>query len=834
MGPPLRPPRPGQNPGKKKEKRKIPIIKRISSEGWTRDQFIKYWEDFTKYDAEMQDWGSYSEFRDYNKYGDGFHMLPYLEHEYARRIYNDNSQPTGNLWQDFLQDLGEDESNFLIEELNHYGIDATEHQNVKLRKPKPLPKPGTFIGTSKKARTDKGLEKKHAKLPPLPGKPKPFDFKDDFDDQDGAGPSEIREPESQIEPSPDIFSGSELSDSPVPSPRRDFPEQQGPVKKTKTDEQPPVLPSPEQGSHSSISGGPPDIGAMPRNSQQSMDVDPPAGSSGSGDSGIAGTPARAGGMGQGSGSGGHQGAHDDLANGLITPHGKYSITGQKWSNDITIKVKTFPYVSQLMNINSIGDANQQFVKDLKAYLQGMSIPTSRQAGAEFNLNSLYTTHLANFPTNSMGIFISRVMYQNLLDYAWIDKVKISVSPWSKRTPFNTNSTATGTANSQMDTYASYYIGKGITQPTLECRYAVDTQKPCIPVSLQMRLFPDDDKFWDTFMWGWVDTTNADRVKDLPVCMGIPRHLPLYEVLWVQGEGPNSDRETTTALAMNEFIPWYQYVTEFDFDQYKGQVVCEYEHTYKNALIKYITTDLTRLRSEMEWGETGDHVVNIQGCNNNEFRSIATPNTAQGVGMATCAQVNSSINLSNSLCGRNLGQYDAVKHLPLEKCSMIANINELFDSKDAPPKLLFGVRPIQSNVSNIDAVEWAALDIEWKLDIHVEGHTYKKIPGINYAHPHNLIKLSFKTSILSVNSFGYYGAVYMNGQLRKLKQLGTQANIVVQQITDSTNEYFRNEQADYTVNATNAIPATYAQNFADIEEPENMLATKKRKVVTFDE
>jgi len=754
-------------------RKKNKYLPKGSSRGWGIPQIVDYLHRFNVHQINMDEFNSLARHLQFDEDRPRFDQLNDEEHKavlnkFQRYVeqYKKSSMTAGKqAWQRVLNDFPDYEIGEILDNLKDYNISVDELDAADFKSPT--------------KRSKASIPKKQAKLPAPGPKPVAVDFSkaapfEDFiagigtQDRNEAGranPEPVDQPDPPESDPEDIF-----ADSPRSHGGSDF-AQSGTADSAMPSQQE------EAANGSLVSNTPQD---------EAMEIQ---------DSGLGGMYA----AGQGSSSGGDKQSSVSYAASLShknkTPTD--NIGAVKFRHAGSEKNRTFPYICKQFGVEDIGDEAEEI--PIKNYIKGKMPPKAKDKPTDADQwvgLPLYTTHLASYPVNALGKFLSRVEWEELCEYAYIDTLKITVKPWSKRTPFNTGDTATGTANSQMDCFGSVYIGQPPTNPSFEFRYEHNGAEPCVPTKLRVKAFPRANKTWYDFTFGQAIWNNAAEFQDLPTCMGIPRQLPLYLVLWVNGlmwQSGDLGRNAPT----NEYLKWYNYVREFDFDAFKGKIIANYHHEFKMGLIKYKAPKLGTLHTTQHFGDTNGYVSVAQGSDWSAYEIDAVPpataSKAISVGRTLSRPFNHNMLKGSYYMGKNLMDYEQVTDLPIEKCAYLAKWpNGQFDSNDAPPGLYFGVKPIQSNVSNSDTLKWAAIDVEWMVEWEITGHSYKHIPGMTWEQPHNLLKYSIESTLILSSNWKTCGNMRFMGGHPKL-YLPAEQSVQTELLSDRAHAFMADER-----------------------------------------
>lgn len=198
-----------------------------------------------------------------------------------------------------------------------------------------------------------------------------------------------------------------------------------------------------------------------------------------------------------------------------------------------------------IEINTINYANK--------FIPTNSMPEQHRIGATYAL----LTSLAVINPNNLQYFMNEEEWNELPSTTWAKRCRITCTPLSYRTSFETASTAVGVANSQMPVNIEYAVG--INKDVVHGMAPLVTNG-MVPTNTQALTELEDNQLWNPFI-------NGIRTNQSPALRSYA-YFP-----------SNSNVICSVDLS--------KYVTKENLITAKGHPVIEYEYNYKVSPLKTI-------------------------------------------------------------------------------------------------------------------------------------------------------------------------------------------------------------------------------------------------------
>lgn len=303
-------------------------------------------------------------------------------------------------------------------------------------------------------------------------------------------------------------------------------------------------------------------------------------------------------------------------------------------------------------VNTINYAN--------AFVPTTSLPESHRIGNSYVL----LTPMAAINPNNLEYYCHLTEWEQLPESTWAKRCKISCTPLSYRTSFETGSTNVGSANSQMPVNIQYAVG---LNKYLVHGMAPLISKDMIPSNTQAFTSTEDKNLWNKF-------NNGIRTLQSPALVSYA-YFP-------------SSSNTVFSQDLSK------YVTKENLITAKGHKVIDYEYNFKVAPLKLI-------KNPFGLYNTPHNKFPLAQQTDPMFMSGGTTNPDPSGYLAT----NSDVKFT---------YYNGI-----EKAQFMTMEAENTHTSDAVPFIYIGGQAVLSSMPGSATATFSNVYVQWKVDVELD-------------------------------------------------------------------------------------------------------------------
>lgn len=305
-------------------------------------------------------------------------------------------------------------------------------------------------------------------------------------------------------------------------------------------------------------------------------------------------------------------------------------------------------------VNTINYAN--------AFVSTTTLPETHRMGNSYAL----LTPLGVINPNNIQLYSNMEEWEQLPQSTWAKRCKISVTPLSYRTSFETASTNVGAANSQMPVNIQYAVGLN--------KYMVHGCAPfvtsnMVPSNTQALTSAQDNELWNKF-------TNGIRTLQSPAIMSYA-YFP-------SGSGTLFSQDLS------------KYVTKENLITAKGHKVIDYEYNFKVAPLKQIKSPYGLYNSTYNKFPLAQQTDPL-------FMSSGTSAPNPPGYLATTGQPEVAFTYFNGI----------------EKAQYMTMESENTHTSDAVPFIYIGGQAVLSSMPGATTATFSNVYIQWKIDVELD-------------------------------------------------------------------------------------------------------------------
>lgn len=303
-------------------------------------------------------------------------------------------------------------------------------------------------------------------------------------------------------------------------------------------------------------------------------------------------------------------------------------------------------------VNTINYAN--------ANIRTTVLPASHRMGNTFNL----ITPLAVINPNNLQLYCNQEEWDELPKTTWAKRCRISCTPLSYRTSFETASTNVGAANSQMPVNIEYAVG---LNKYLVHGVAPITATNMVPTNTVAYSGADDSGLWGKFL-------NGIRTLQSPA-MASYSYFP-----------NNNEKLFATDLS--------KYVVKENLITAKGHKVIDYEYNFKVAPMKNIKSPY--------------------GLYNGTYNRFPLAQQTQPLLMSSITE-----NPNNEGYLSTNSETIFTYNNGLEKAQFMTMEVENNHTSDVVPFIYFGGQAVLSSMPGADSPTFSNVYVQWKIDVSLD-------------------------------------------------------------------------------------------------------------------
>lgn len=302
-------------------------------------------------------------------------------------------------------------------------------------------------------------------------------------------------------------------------------------------------------------------------------------------------------------------------------------------------------------VNTINFAN--------AFVRTATLPVNHRIGNTYAL----LTPLAAINPNNLQLYMNDAEWAELPDSTWAKSCKITVTPLSYRTSFETASTNVGAANSQMPVNIAYAVGLN--------KYLVHGVAPLVtnkmvPSSTQSLTSLQDNTLWDKFV-------NGIRTLQSPALQSYAFFPSSFDNVFGQDLS--------------------KYVTKENLITAKGHKVIDYEYNFKVAPLKQIRSPF--------------------GMYNGPYNKFPL---AQQTNPMFMASGTSAIDPPGYLANNSNVTFKYFNGI--EKAQYMTMEAENTHTSDAVPFIYIGGQAVLSSMPGAETPTFSDVYVQWKIDVEL--------------------------------------------------------------------------------------------------------------------
>lgn len=295
------------------------------------------------------------------------------------------------------------------------------------------------------------------------------------------------------------------------------------------------------------------------------------------------------------------------------------------------------------------------------------------------------TPLACLDPNMLPFYMSELEFDELPSFSIAKACKIKVTPLGYRLPFQTNEASAGYANSQTLVQIAHSVGLNTMYNMANTNYTINTADPTL-VTTALAAQPD----YVALLYG--DQTYVGGRAGRPV------HLNQYTGIIYQSSDRANAPSSTPNLLDNIHIQ--------NVNDCKGTPIINYQHEFKNGLLKMARDDTGLLNSQRQALNPTVATRNVylaEGVNHISHTSYFKNTTTTATEGSVSDDSNRFANPSN------------VYQLNIEKSQWMQNQIAQHQSPDWAPMLHFGCMPVPSNFALSPTETYAAAVVQWQVE-----------------------------------------------------------------------------------------------------------------------
>lgn len=345
---------------------------------------------------------------------------------------------------------------------------------------------------------------------------------------------------------------------------------------------------------------------------------------------------------------------------------------------------------------------------------------------------LLSTPLACLPANMLCLYMSKAQFLMLPPFALAKKASIKVTPIGYRCAFSAGSSTSSFANSAHSIFGVKGIGlnKKIygTHKQIAERNATN---PMIPTSLSDCTFNSmETRIWATKTDASGNSTVLD-INDVPVISGVQRTMPYYYMMY---------------LPKNNF--GYQILTketeEFDYIGSLYKPIIEYEHNFKNGILKCPGSLFPVYKEDAVGKQYGGYNLRNKS-RGNKFKA-----TVNSKGQISQLDTERTTRFSRS------AGFTYIQDIEKPFLSNAATNEQI----EIPPFVYFGVQPIQANTP-LTSTDYTNCQGIFKIETQLEVELNLDADFVNTIDRYAYKELSMgvikdcESTLNNINTFGLY-------------------------------------------------------------------------------
>lgn len=295
------------------------------------------------------------------------------------------------------------------------------------------------------------------------------------------------------------------------------------------------------------------------------------------------------------------------------------------------------------------------------------------------------TPLACLDPNMLPFYVSEQEYEELPSFSVAKACKIKVTPLGYRLPFQTNEASAGYANSQTLVQIAHSVGLNTMYNLTNTNYTINAADPTL-VTTALAAQPD----YVALLYG--DQTYVGGRAGRPV------HLNQYTGIIYQSSDRANAPSSTPNLLDNIQIQ--------NVNDCKGTPIINYQHEFKNGLLKMARDDIGILNSQRQA----------------LFPTVATRNayTAEGVNHVsnTSFSANTTVAATDGNVKDDANRFtnpSNIYQFNIEKSQWMQNQIAQHQTPDWAPMVHFGCMPVPSNFALSPAETYAAAVVQWQVE-----------------------------------------------------------------------------------------------------------------------